>query len=53
MKTYKKAAVGKLLIRFDNELKNILTKDLNSFMVKNPFLISNKQAIIQQELSVA
>ena len=53
MKTYNKPVVSKLLIRFDNELKNILTKDLKSFMAKNPFLISNKQAIIQQELSVA
>jgi|HubBroStandDraft_4_1064222.scaffolds.fasta_scaffold557284_1 hypothetical protein len=53
MKTQNTPPVSRLLIRFDNELKNILTKDLKSFMAKNPFLLSNKQAIIQQELSVA
>jgi hypothetical protein len=53
MKTQTKPAVNKLMTRFDNELKNLLTSDLKLFMAKNPFLISNKQAMIQQELSVA
>ncbi|HEY8784208.1 MAG TPA: hypothetical protein VIM16_21445 [Mucilaginibacter sp.] len=53
MKTHRKAAVSRLTIRFDNELKNILTNDLKLFMARNPFLTRNKQAIVQQTLSVA
>lgn len=53
MKTQTKPAANKLMTRFDNELKNLLTSDLKLFMAKNPFLMSNKQAIIQQQLSVA
>jgi hypothetical protein len=53
MKTYKKPAVTKLLAKFDNELKSLLTNDLKSFMAKNPFLLSKKQAMEQQTLSVA
>jgi hypothetical protein len=53
MKTYKRPAASKLLTRFDNELKNLLTNDLKSFMAKNPFLVSKKQAAAQQMLAVA
>jgi len=53
MKTYKRPSATKLLIRFDNELKDILTSDLNSFMEKNRFFSSNKQATTQHTLSVA
>ncbi len=52
MKTYKKPAVSKLLIRFDNELKELLSNDLKSFIERNPFFSSNKQATIHT-LSVA
>ena len=52
MKTYNKPAASKLLVRFDNELKNILMNDLKSFMDRNQFL-SNKQANAQSNLSVA
>ena len=53
MKTYKRPSATKLLIRFDNELKDLLTRDLNSFMEKNRFYSSNKQATTQHTLSVA
>jgi len=53
MKTQNKPATSKLIRRFDNELKNLLTNDLKSFIEKNPFLIRNKQASVQHELSVA
>ncbi|MDB4921591.1 MAG: hypothetical protein JWQ54_3574 [Mucilaginibacter sp.] len=53
MKTYKKTAASKLLAKFDNELMNLLANDLNSFMSRNPFLMSKKQAVIQSTLSVA
>jgi hypothetical protein len=53
MKTYKKPAASKLLIRFDTELKTLLTNDLNSFTAKNPFFARNKQAKQQSSLSVA
>ena len=53
MKTYKKPAASKLLKRFDNELMNILSNDLKSFMNNNPFLMSKKQALNQPTLSVA
>jgi hypothetical protein len=48
MKTYNKPAASKLLMHFDKELKNVLMKDLKSFRAKNPLLMSNKQAAIQQ-----
>jgi hypothetical protein len=47
MKTNKKPAVTKLMIRFDNELKNLLSNDLKSF------LLSKKQALTQSNLSIA
>jgi hypothetical protein len=53
MKTYNQPAVNKLLTRFDNELKTLITKDLKSFMIKNQFLARNKQAAIQATLSIA
>ncbi len=53
MKTYSKPATSKLVTRFDNELKNILTSDLKAFMAKNPFLASKKRAMAQHTLAVA
>ena len=53
MKTSTKPAASKLLIRFDNELKNILTNDLKIFMEKNPFLMNKKQALTPQLMAVA
>jgi hypothetical protein len=53
MKTINKPAVIKLMTRFDNELKNIISNDLKVFTIKNPFLIRNKQANLQPTLSVA
>jgi hypothetical protein len=52
MKTYKRPSATKLLIRFDNELKELLSSDLKSFFEKSSFLNSNKQAT-QTTLSVA
>lgn len=52
MKTYKKPAASKLLIRFDNELKEILSNDLKSFMERSQFFNSNKQGTTHT-LSVA
>jgi len=53
MQTSKKTATRKLLIRFDNELKNLLSSDLKLFMAKNPFMVSKKQLAVKQELTVA
>jgi hypothetical protein len=53
MKTLRTPTAMKLTARFDYELKNILINDLKLFMAKNPFLTSNKQAIVQRTLSVA
>ncbi|MGZ3873647.1 MAG: hypothetical protein ACXVJD_12055 [Mucilaginibacter sp.] len=53
MKTNRKPAASKLLTKFDSELMNILANDLKSFMSKNPFLASKKQAMEQSVLSVA
>jgi hypothetical protein len=53
MKTLKKPAASKLLIRFDNELKDILLNDLMAFAKNNPFLMRNKQAMMPSALSVA
>lgn len=52
MKTYKKPATSKLLIRFDNELKNLLTEDLRAFREKSQFMNNNQQTE-QQQLSAA
>ena len=53
MKTYKKNAASKLLVKFDNELMYLLANDLKSFISRNPFLPNKKQATEQQTLSVA
>jgi len=53
MKTQNTPAISKLMTRFDNELKNILTDDLKLFTTRHQFLIRNKQAKLQQTLSVA
>jgi hypothetical protein len=53
MKTYQKPATGKLVTRFDNELKNLLMEDLRSFRGRNQFSPSNKQEAVQQQLSAA
>jgi len=53
MKVYKKSAPGKLLIRFDMELKSLLTNDLKSFLAKNPFFARNKQDKEQSSLFTA
>lgn len=53
MKTYNKPAVSKLVVRFDNELRDILANDLNEFLNKNPFLKRKRQANMQSTLSVA
>ncbi len=53
MKTLNKPATHKLSVKFDKELKNLLSKDLKLFMAKNPFLLRNKQAMAQQTLSIA
>lgn len=53
MKTINQPAVSKLITRFDNELKNILTNDLKLFTTQNPFLIRNKRAKVLQTLSLA
>jgi hypothetical protein len=44
MKTYNKAAISKLVTRFDNELKNILMEDLKAFRNRNKFITATKQA---------
>lgn len=51
MKMYKKPATSKLVMRFDNELKSILSNDLKAFMARNLFL-GNKQANGQRTLSI-
>jgi hypothetical protein len=52
MKTYKRPSASKLLIRFDNELKELLMNDLRTFSQKNPFFSNNKRATAHT-LSVA
>jgi len=44
MKTNSKPEVNKLIVRFDDELKNLLANDLSSFMARNPFFARRKQA---------
>jgi hypothetical protein len=53
MKTQNKPAAHKLSVKFDKELKTLLSKDLKLFMAKNPFLVTNKQAAAEQPLAVA
>jgi hypothetical protein len=48
MKTLQqKPATSKLLIRYDNELKNLLMADLKAFREKGQF-ISNHQSVAKQ-----
>jgi len=47
MKTYNKPAASKLVTRFDNQLKKMLSEDLKAFMAKSKFLNSNIQASVQ------
>ena len=47
MKTYNKPATSKLLVRFDNELKQLLMEDLKGFRAKN-FRRNNQPATQQQ-----
>ena len=53
MKTCKKPAVSKLIARFDNELKNLLTSDLKSFMDRHRFIENNNRANVQSTLHIA
>jgi hypothetical protein len=53
MKVIKNTSATRLLTRFDNELKNILTKDLKAFAANNTFFMGNKQATTRSTLSVA
>jgi len=53
MKAYKKISTSKLVTRFDNELKNLLMKDLKSFKSQNPFYSRNQQEAVQQTLTAA
>ena len=53
MKTDNKPEVNKFITRrFDDELKNILANDLNSFLAKNPFFARRRQTV-KATLSVA
>ncbi|WP_186292596.1 hypothetical protein [Mucilaginibacter corticis] len=47
MKASQKPATSKLLIRYDNELKNLLMADLKAFKKRGQFT-SNNQATAQQ-----
>jgi hypothetical protein len=53
MKTFNKPAVSKLVVRFDNELRDILANDLKDFLNRNPFLKRKRQENMQPTLSVA
>jgi hypothetical protein len=44
MKTSQKPATSKLLIRYDNELKNMLMADLQAFREKGQFTGNNQSA---------
>ena len=47
MKTYNKPATSKLLVRFDNELKQLLMEDLKAFRAKNNQ--RNNQPVLHQQ----
>ena len=42
MKSYNRTAPSKLIKKFDDELKNLLANDLQSFMGRNPFFMRRK-----------
>jgi hypothetical protein len=48
MKTSQRPATSKLLIRYDNELKNILMADLKAFKATGRFTSRNNQPAAQQ-----
>ena len=48
MKTSQKPATSKLLIRYDNELKNLLMADLKAFRERGQFTGNNNQSAAQQ-----
>jgi len=47
MKTYNKPATSKLIVRFDNELKQLLMEDLKAFRAKNNQ--RNNQPVLHQQ----
>lgn len=47
MKTSQKSTTGKLIIRYDNELKALLMQDLKNFRQRGQFS-SNNRAVAQQ-----
>jgi len=53
MKAYKNTKAAKLLIRFDNELRDLILNDLIRFTFKQPAEVGNNQAMTQSTLSVA
>lgn len=53
MKAYKNHHAEKLLIRFDNELKELLLNDLLQFSFKKPTANGNNQVMTASTLSVA
>jgi hypothetical protein len=53
MKAYKNTKAAKLLIRFDNELRDLLLNDLMRFTFNLPSIVGNNQALTQSTLSVA
>jgi hypothetical protein len=44
MKTLQQPATSKLLIRYDNELKNLLLADLKAFRERGQFISNNQPA---------
>ena len=53
MKAYKNTKAAKLLIRFDNELRDLLLNDLMRFTFNLPSTCGNNQALTPSTLSVA
>ncbi|MBD1392985.1 hypothetical protein [Mucilaginibacter glaciei] len=53
MKTYTPTTTSKLVKRFDDDLKSLLTEDLKYFRERNQFSTSNKQAVTNQQLKAA
>ena len=51
MKNYSKPSPGKLVARFDNELRKILMEDLKTFRAKNPAI--RKVNVQEQHLRAA
>lgn len=53
MKAYKNHRAAKLLVRFDNELRELLLNDLMQFSYKRTTLNGNNQVMTVSTLSVA